>query len=90
MVDEDDDDLTIASRSTTKDKKDFIAVNSTPEKSNFNSNISSNIGIISTTSDGWRIYNKHSTDEDEIGGGGEEEEEGRRTILINIYTQYTF
>ena len=76
LVDEDDDDLTIASRSTTKDKKDFIAVNSSPEKSNFNSNISSNIGIISTTSDGWRVYNKHSNDEDEAVDG----EGGRTTI----------
>ena len=51
-------------------------MNSSPEKSNFNSNISSNIGIISTTSDGWRVYNKHSNDEDEVLDG----EEGRTTI----------
>lgn len=79
-LDEDeDDDRTVASRSTTKDKKDFIAVNSSPEKSGttFNSNTHSNsinpssIGVITTTSDGWRVYNKQSLEEDEDGTGGE-------------------
>lgn len=40
------------------------------------SNNTKSIGIISTTSDGWRVYNKHSIDEDEVGGG----EEGRNTL----------